>query len=94
MDIRPLAAPSSPSLDMPSPAKGPAREFEATLLSQAFEDMLSTASPADESTGSSIWRGFLAQAIGSQMAHGTGIGLAVQVERAIEAYGRPGGADR
>lgn len=59
-----------------------AQDFEAVLLGQLSGLMLQT-TPQDETfgggQGEEVWRGFMAEQMGKEMARGGGIGLATHV---------------
>jgi Rod binding domain-containing protein len=73
-----LAAPQRPT---PTPKdKATAQDFESVFLGQVFKTMLETAQPeSDEFTGGQgeeMFRGVLAEKLGTEMAKRGGIGLA------------------
>ena len=67
-----------------------ASEFEAVLLGQLAKTMLETVELGDMSGGfgEEMFRGVLAETIGSEMAGGSGIGLAPAIlQQLIKAQG-------
>ena len=81
----PPAAPPSPGA---APAET-ARDFEAMMLGEMVEDLLSTAMPETGSHGATIWRGFLARALADELADAGTLGIAPTIEGAIERYAAP-----
>lgn len=76
-----------PDLPAPRPAPAPdspAVQFEAQLLGQVVETLMPDA-PAlyGEGSAGSIWKGFLAQEVGAELARAGGIGVARAV---VEAH--------
>lgn len=65
-----------------------AREFEAVMLGQFVRSMtegLATDGPTGGGSAEGQWRDVLAQEYGKAIAEAGGIGIAVQVERAMRA---------
>lgn len=74
--------------DLPAPrrvaasAETPARAFEAMVLGQMVESILPDAeSVFGGGSAGSIWKGFLAQEIGAELARAGGVGIADMVAR-------------
>lgn len=86
---RPIGiGPDLPAAERPAPRPAPAQDspavqFEAQLLGQVVETLMPDA-PALYGDGSagSIWKGFLAQEIGAELARAGGIGVAQAVAAA------------
>ena len=72
-----------PQTPTPTPKdKATAREFEAVFLGQVFKTMLETGQPEGDFTGGQgeeMFRGVLAEKLGTEMARKGGIGLAPMV---------------
>jgi len=86
--IRPLGAEAMPALNAPqvpkvnAQAAETAREFEAVFLGQMARMMLESVEMGDEFSGGhgeEIFRGVLAEHLGSEMAAQGGIGIAPMV---------------
>ena len=67
-----------------------AREFETVLLSKFVDEMLKTVETGTfgNQKQADIWRSFLSDAVASQIAQSGGLGLAPQVNEALDAYHR------
>ncbi|GGK33748.1 rod-binding protein [Salinarimonas ramus] len=64
-------------------AETPAQAFEATFLRQVVETLMpQEASVFGEGTAGSVWRGFLAEEIGAELARAGGVGIARAVAAA------------
>jgi len=78
----PPARPIGAGADLPAPRAAPAHEtpavrFEAQFLRTVVETMLpDTQSLYGEGTAGSIWKGFLAEEIGAELARAGGVGIA------------------
>lgn len=91
----PPTIPPSAGLPPASPKPGgrmaeKAAEFEAVFLGQLAKTMLETVELGDTSGGfgEEMFRGVLAESIGSEMARGRGIGLAPAIlQQLIKAQG-------
>ena len=70
-----------PALPVPVRAKNTAREFEAVFLGQMTKLMMESIEPGDFSGGhgEEMFRGVLAEQLGTTIANGRGIGIADQV---------------
>ncbi|MGP9820918.1 rod-binding protein [Salinarimonas sp. NSM] len=64
-------------------AETPAQAFEATFLRQVVETLMPQSEAVfGEGTAGSIWRGFLAEEIGAELARAGGVGIAAAVAQA------------
>ncbi len=87
--IAALAPAAPPPLPVATPAQlakiqGTARSFEGQLISMMLQPMfegLSTSGPFSGGSAEGTYRSFMVDAIGKQMAKGSGIGVAAPVMR-------------
>ncbi len=89
-DIPPLGGSSAATPRPGGRMAEKASEFEAVLLGQLAKTMLETVELGDMSGGfgEEMFRGVLAETIGSEMASGSGIGLAPAIlQQLIKAQG-------
>ncbi|WP_372424696.1 rod-binding protein [Salinarimonas chemoclinalis] len=69
--------------------QSPAQAFEATFLRQVVETLMPESEAVfGEGTAGSIWRGFLAEEIGAELARAGGVGIAAAVAEAHPGLGR------
>ncbi|WP_043539017.1 rod-binding protein [Salinarimonas rosea] len=67
----------------------PAQAFEATFLRQVVETLMPRSEAMfGEGTAGSIWRGFLAEEIGAELARAGGVGIAAAVAEAHPQLGQ------
>lgn len=84
-DVSPIS-PIVPSPSLPDSARKTAQEFEAVFLGQMTKLMMDSASQGSDlpgGHGEEMFRGILAEQMGSMIAHGRGIGLSAQVASEI-----------
>lgn len=79
---------ATPSPALPTPARKPvettAREFEGVLVGQMLKAMMATlGEETPGGAGEEMFRGVLAEKIGTQIAAGRGIGLSASVVDAM-----------
>ncbi|MHA6345248.1 rod-binding protein [Roseivivax sp. CAU 1761] len=74
----------------PDPAAKAARDFEASFLSQAVDEMLKSTGEGFFGGGQAdeTWRSFLSNAVADALADTGSTGIAQSVEDAIRAYGQ------
>lgn len=74
------AGPDLPASRVAGAPETPAQQFEAQVLAQVVETILpDTPDLYGEGTAGSVWRGFLAQEIGAELARAGGLGIASAV---------------
>lgn len=85
--------PDLPAARVAASSQSPARAFEAMVLGQMVETILPDAeSVFGGGSAGSIWKGFLAQEIGAELARAGGIGIADMVSKAHPGLDRVGAA--
>ncbi len=82
--LQPALGPPAASTEQIGKIRRTSHEFEAQLVSQMLQPMfegLSTDGQFGGGQAEGTWRSFMVDAMGKQMAHAGGLGIAASVER-------------